>query len=414
MKYVLHQVRAFLSSAFWLLGVAIFCFAGFTSPATAAQDCNATTCNKDTQSDDEYLSCNRSKQACWESNINEAKGQAVTLSNTISILNGQINLQEAQIEQTQVELRQLQRQVKELTDRISGLNISLDRFTETLVKRVYEDYKSSRINADLLLVASDSLTQFLSNYKYLQLTRQQTANAMQQAETQKTDFDQQKVLKETKQTQVEQKQTALEAQQVTLTKQRGEQQFLLSETKNNEVRYQTELAKTLAELEAIQSIIAGKGDESKVKDVNQGDAIASIIVGSSPCSTGTHLHFEVVRDGTHQNPANFLKPIDAAWNNQPDTSFAFGGDWDWPLDNAARINQGYGMTYYARVKRSYGGAPHTGIDMVSKSSGDNTVKAVKTGELYRGSIRCGGGLLRYVKVDHKDDDYSSYYLHINY
>lgn len=393
----------------------LFVWLGFSqkSQVRAAQDCNALVCNKNTQSEDEFIQCNRTKQACWEANISEAKSQAVTLNNTISILNGQINVQEAQINQTETELSQLERQVKELTDRISGLNISLDRYTETLVQRVYEDYKSSRVNADLLLVASNSLTEFLSNYKYLQLTRQQTAHAMQEAETQKTDFDQQKQLKEEKQVEVEQKQAALEAQQATLTKQRGEQQFLLNETKNNEARYQSELAKTLAELEAIQSIIAGKGDETKVRDVNQGDAIASIIVGASPCSTGTHLHFEVVKDGVHNNPASFLKSISANWSNQPDGAFDFGGDWEWPLNDPAKINQGYGMTYYARVKRSYGGAPHTGIDMASKSA-DYTVKAVKSGELYRGSIRCGGGLLRYVKVDHKDDDYQTYYLHINY
>lgn len=379
----------------------------------AIQDCNVNVCDKNSQDQEAYLSCNRNKQMCLEANINETKGQAVTLGNTISILNGQINLQEAQIDQTQAELGQLERQVRDLTDRISGLNISLDRFTETLVKRVNEDYKSSRVNADLLLVASNSLTQFLSNYKYLELTRQQTANAMQLAETQKTDFDQQKQLKEVKQAEVEKKEQALKAQQATLTQQRGEQQFLLTETKNNEAKYQAELAKTLAELEAIQSIIAGKGDETKVRDVNQGDAIASIIVGASTCSNGTHLHYEVVRSGVHQNPASFLKPIDATWNNGTDGPFAFGGDWEWPLNNPAKINQGYGMTYYARVYRSYGGAPHTGIDMASKSS-DTTVKAVKSGELYRGSIRCGGGLLRYVKVDHKDDDYSSYYLHVNY
>jgi murein DD-endopeptidase MepM/ murein hydrolase activator NlpD len=122
----------------------------------------------------------------------------------------------------------------------------------------------------------------------------------------------------------------------------------------------------------------------------------------------------VVKDGSHQNPASYLKPISVVWSNDPDEPFGFGGDWDWPLNDPARINQGYGMTWYARVRRAYGGSPHTGIDMVSKTSGDLTVKAVKDGELFRGSIKCGGGHLRYVKVAHKDSNLSSYYLHVNY
>lgn len=383
-------------------------------PVLAAEDCEAISCSKNSQSEDEYLSCNKRKQVCWEAKISETRTAAVTLNNTISILNGQISVQELQIEQTQTEISQLERQIRELTDRIAGLNLSLDRLGEVLVERVYEDYKTSRTNLNLLLLASDSLSTFLANHKYLELTRQQTTEAMKQAETQKIDYDVQKELKETKQAEVEKKRAALQAQQTNLTKQRGEQQFLLNETKNNEARYQKELEKTLAELEAIQSIIAGKGDESKVGEVSEGDSIANIIVGASACSTGTHLHFEVVKDGVHRDPAGYLKSIDAVWNNSPDGSFGFGGDWNWPLNNPARINQGYGMTYYARVKRSYGGAPHTGIDMVSKTAGDNSVKAVKAGTLYRGSIRCGGGQLRYVKVQHKDDGYSTYYLHINY
>jgi hypothetical protein len=236
---------------------------------------------------------------------------------------------------------------------------------------------------------------------------------MQQAETTKQTYDQERTLKETKQAEFERKQAQLRQQQAELSKQRAEQQFLLTETKNNEAMYQRELAKTLAELQAIQSIIAGQGSESNAGEVKEGDTIASIIVGASPCSTGTHLHFEVVKDGSHRDPAAYLRGIDANWNNNPDTSFGFGGDWNWPVNDPAKINQGYGMTYYARVRRAYGGQPHTGIDMASKSN-NLSVKAVKDGTLYRGSIRCGGGQLRYVKVEHKDDGLSTYYLHVNY
>lgn len=384
-------------------------------PILAAEDCHAIACSKDNQSEDEYLSCNRRKQTCLEGNIREAQNAALTLSSAISILNGQIAVQELQIEATQAEISQLERQIRELSDRITGLNLSLDRLGVVLVQRVNEDYKNSRTNLNLLLLTTDKLNHFLSNYKYLRLARQQTEEAMRQAETQKADYDVQKELKESKQAEVEKKRVALESQQSNLTKQRSEQQFLLNETRNNEATYQKELAQTLAELEAIQSIIAGKGDESEVRNVAEGETIASIIPGASACSTGTHLHFEVVKDGTHRDPAGYLKSIEALWNNQPDSPFGWGGNWEWPLQNPARITQGYGMSYYARVRRAYGGAPHTGIDMVSKDNGNYTVKAVKAGKLYRGSIKCGGGLLRYVRVEHQEDSsMNTYYLHINY
>ncbi len=236
---------------------------------------------------------------------------------------------------------------------------------------------------------------------------------MQLTESQRLVFDEQKQLKEKKQNELAVKKAQLSKQQDQLKKQKADQQFLLKQTQNDEARYQSELAKTLSELQAIQSILAGQGNETKVRTVQEGDMIASIISGASACSTGTHLHFEVSRGGAMANPAEFLRSADITWNNQPDGSFGFNGSWRWPLSDPARITQGYGMTYYAAVKRSYGGAPHTGIDMLSKN-GDLGVKAVKPGTLYRGSIKCGGGLLRYVRVEHSGENISTYYLHVNY
>lgn len=377
-----------------------------------SNSCESIACNQADQ--DEYLNCNKQKQSCWEDKIKEAQNATVSLASTITILNGQINVQQLQIDQTLAEINKLEKEITDLSNRISGLNLSLDRLSTVFIERVQAQYKRQHVSPLLVMLQSSSISQTMSQFKYLSQAQEQTTTAMHQAETQKQTYDEQKQLKEAKQAEVEKKKRVLEQQRAGLTKQRAEQQFLLNESKNNEATYRRELEKTLAELGAIQSIIAGQGAESEVGDVNQGDRIASVIVGSSTCSTGSHLHFEVVKDGVHRDPAGYLKGISAQWNNSPDGAFGFGGDWEWPVDNPAKINQGYGMTYYARVKRSYGGQPHTGIDMISKDSGNYAVKAVKAGKLYRGSIACGGGQLRYVKVDHKDDDYFTYYLHVNY
>jgi peptidoglycan hydrolase CwlO-like protein len=361
------------------------------------------------------LTCNKTKQACWTDKINQKKDVANTLSNTISVLNGQIVVQELQVKQTKLEIDQLNAEIQGLETRISGLNTSLDQLSAVLIQRVQASYKSRRTNPLDILLASDSLSNFFRKYKYLQYTQRHTSTVMKEAEDQKTSFDQEKALKEQKQIEVDKKKQMLQKQEADLAAQRAGEQTLLQQTQNDEARYQAELAKTLAEGQALSSIVAGQGSEEKVRDVNEGDVIASIIPGPSTCSNGAHLHFEVVRGGDNFNPANYLKPLDGIiWNNQPDDPFGFSGDWQWPINNAARINQGYGMTWYARVRRAYGGAPHTGIDMISKTSGDYAVKAVKSGTLYRGSIHCGNSLLRYVKVQHKDSDVSSYYLHVNY
>lgn len=377
------------------------------SQAKAADDC---TC----KNPDNEEACIEEKKACWESKIASSQQQAQSLSSVIANINGKILVQELEIRKTKIEIETLIREIGQLDQRISGLNVSLDRMTENLIARIGQSYKWTQSNPIELLLVSDSLDEFITSYKYLQIAQKHTTKLMKQAEVQKITFDQEKLLKEKKQAEVNNKQVLLESQQQELNQQKADQQVLLEQTKNDEQRYQKELAKTLAELQAIQSIVAGGGDEEKVRDVNEGDSIASIIGGASPCSNGTHLHFEVVKDGNHQNPSGYLKSIGSiVWNNNPDEAFNFSGDWNWPLSDPARITQGYGMTFYARVRRAYGGQPHTGIDMVSKD-GSLTVKAVKNGELYRGSIKCGSGYLRYVKIKHKDSNLESYYLHVNY
>jgi peptidoglycan hydrolase CwlO-like protein len=347
--------------------------------------------------------------------LKEVSNQKISLSTTIQYINTKISLSQAEIDKTQAELDKLEREVNDLGTRIGGLEQSLDVLSGVMLERVSAQYKDQQTNPPEVLIISQGLSDFYKRSKYVKIVQEKTRTIMQKAENQKQVFDEQKKLKEEKQVEVEQKKDQLAGQQKQLAFERVGQQQLLNETKNNEAKYQAELEKTLEEIQAIQGIIAGKGNETEVKDVNEGDTIASIIVGASPCSNGTHLHFEVVKSGVHQDPSSYLSPASIVWNNSPDSPFNFSGGWSWPIDNAARINQGYGMTYYARVKRAYGGAPHTGIDMISKTSGDYTVKAVKNGVLFRGGISCGGRTLQYVRVIHKDDtSLSTYYLHVNY
>lgn len=388
----------------------------FTPAVSLAANCDEISCDKDSQSEDDYLDCNKEKQACLEEKIKETQGQAITLTNTISIINGQIALQQLQIDQTLAEINGLEKDIQNLTERINGLSLSLDRLSQILIEEVNIQYKHKAnpyFELFLAVFKEKSFSDFILNYHYLKKAKQVTAQTMRLAESQRLNYHDQKTLKEEKQQELEEKQVVLQQQQNIFSQQKKEQQYLLNETKNNETRYQQELAKTLNELAAIQSIIAGQGDESEVREVKNGETIASIIAGPSACSTGTHLHFEVVKDEKHRDPAGYLKNVTVIWDNQPDSSFSFTGSWDWPVSDPARITQGYGMTYYARVKRYYGGAPHTGIDMLSKG-GSLSVKAVKEGTLYRGSIKCGSGYLRYVKVEHQDGEMSTYYLHINY
>lgn len=340
--------------------------------------------------------------------ISDVQKEKQSLSSTIKFLDAKISLNEKEIEKTQFEIRMLQAQVNDLGQRIEGLELSLHDLSSTLIERVQNQYKRGTGDGLARMFATTGISNLFKETKYLSQVRAHTQELLLNTEQKRQVYDQEKKSKEQAQREMVALQSKLQVQQKDLQQQKQDKNRLLAVTQNDEKTYQDQLAKTLEEYNAIQSIAAGAGNETEVRDVKTGDTIASIIAGASVCSTGTHLHLEVRKDGALRSPAGYLKNIDVVWR---DSAFALTGSWDWPLNDPAIVTQGYGYTSWSRTG-FYGGQPHTGIDMVSKSS-SLTVKAVKDGKLYRGSVKCGRGNLRYVRVKH-DDNVSSYYLHVNY
>lgn len=380
------------------------------------------SCDKNNQSEDDYLECIKDEQLCWQSKLDEARSQKASLQSTLDILNGQIAVQELEIEKTQTELRILNRQITELGDRLDGLEVSLDELTAVLIKRIQTTYRQQSNKAGPLRVLASQFNRFLTNQKYLQHTQDEVAQQLAQVEQQRANYDQQKQLKQSVQSQITLKNLQLAAQQQELANQRGGVQVTLNETQNNEQEYQRQLAQLQSELESIQAIISGRGNESAVGSIEEGERIATVIQGGSCNSSGTHLDFMVTdNNGVVKNPFNFLtNDVDyincsgyganGCFAGDP---FNPSGDWPWPLNGTIQLNQGHGNTWAVRntwVSRIY--SYHSGIDLVAD---DLSVRAVADGELYRGSFTGSGGCrLRYVKVEHEDDDLWTYYLHVNY
>jgi peptidoglycan hydrolase CwlO-like protein len=382
---------------FLLFGYSVIRLLGYSSPVHADQieDLN-----------------NQIKQ--YEEKIKELSGQRQTLAATINYLNSQISLTQTRIAKTQAELVILEKDIDDLGNRIADLNTSLDDLSQILVRHVRGTYSQSRLNDPVyLFFTSRGFTEFINRYQYLKAVQNNDKKIMKAMEASRQNYDIQKTLKEQKQQEVENLNSILKQQQNKLSNQQTEKQKLLELTKNDEKRYQQLLSQAKAELAAIQNIVAGFGEETKVGDISEGNHIASIIPSSSPCSTGAHLHFEVTKNGAHLNPETYLKPTNLSYDYDtskvPETVNP-SGSWRWPLDDPITITQIYGTTFWTKfLNYDF----HTGIDMKQTGNSGAGVFSVSKGILYRGSIACGSGTLRYVKVDH-GDNLSTYYLHVNY
>ncbi len=342
--------------------------------------------------------------------LEKATAEKRTLETEISRFNTAIAITTNKIYATIKEIEKLEKQIASLGGKIYRLDISLDQLSEVLIERIGETYKKGKIDPLVLFFSSEDFSQFIRRYKYLRVMQLHDRKLMVQMETARTNYEDQKTLKEETQAELELAKKKLESEKVLLNQQKADRERLLEITQNNEKRYQDLLAATRAEIEAIQQIIAGKGDETEVGTVNQGDQIATIISGASVCSTGTHLHFEIRENGDVRNPFSYLKIIDLIDDSGGDPHQGTG-DWEWPLEGSIKFNQGFGTDTAAIRARIVWYSFHTGIDIVSDN---RRVKAVKKGTLFRGAIGCGGGTLRYVRVDHNDSEIDTYYVHVNY
>ena len=340
----------------------------------------------------------------------KAGEQRRTLQGEIGKFNTTIALTTTKIYQTVSQIKTLEAEIKSLLGKIGQLDLSLDQISQILLKRIAETYKKGKIEPVTLLFSSQDFADFVSRFKYLQIIQHHDRQLMIQLENVRTNYEDQKNLKEQRQQELEAAKQKLETQKNLLDQQKADKENLLKLTQNNELRYQELLASTRAEIEAIQGIVAGKGEETEAGQVGEGSRIATIITGASACSTGTHLHFEVREGGSVKNPFSYLRNISLVDQSGGDP-YAATGSWNWPLNEPIKFNQGYGANTAAIRARIVWYDFHTGIDIVSD---DRAVKASKSGTLYRGSIGCGGGTLRYVRVDHQDSGIDTFYVHVNY
>lgn len=379
--------------------------------------------------EDQRPACLSDNISCLKSKIDETSGQVTTLKNTISVLSNQIALLKLQIDQSLLEISNLEKEIDLLGLKIDALNQDLDVLVRSLLARIAELYKLKVISPLSLVFSQEPFAQKMSNFQYLKLTQRQIATAMQMAETQRIEFDQQKTLKKQKQTELEIKRIELNAQKNELVSKEAVQQELLVATKNNEANFQAQLKQQEQEFLAIQAICAGQGVESEIKAVAAGEKIATIISGKSCNSDGTHLHFSVRervfspisnRDEFFcKNPFNYLtnnishqncsSGICDSSSNDP---FVPSGSWQWPMNPTIAFFQGFGSTWAIRNKDWLPYNFHNGLDF----RGSNLdVKAVQSGTLYQGYYSgIGGCKLQYVMVRHQDSNLDSLYLHVNY
>lgn len=351
------------------------------------------------------------KVSCYEGKISENQGRQKTLGSTIAYLDNKMHLTLSQIEKTEKDIKTLEEEINILEVKITNLDTNLSGVSKLLIARVGEAYKRDSFKPAIHLLAAGGLTDFLERAKYLKSAQENDQRLLLEMQQARDENQQQKELKEVKQLELEKLETQLSQQNKSLLQQKMSKSQLLEQTKNDERVYQQLLTAAREEYQAILAIISHKGKETEAGHVNAGDKIASMIQGASCNSNGTHLHFIVGENGSVKDPFDYLSGNIDWTDNSGGDQFNPHGSWPWPVAAKIKFNQGYGVTSFVRERGWY--PFHNGIDINSESG--STVKAVKPGNLYKGSyIGWNGCVLPYVRVDHDENNLETFYLHVIY
>lgn len=330
--------------------------------------------------------------------LDAIQGQQKTLSSTIAYLNDKIKLTELQITETQDKLEILRQEISTLSVKIDRLDENLDRTAQLLISRVGEAYKRLYFKPMYLLLQSGGFNDFFEGNKYLQLAQNNDQNLLLKLQVDRDTNQAQKDIKENKQTELNELQKTLSSQEDSLTEQKQGKEELLSVTRNDEKKFQQLLTAAQSDIASITQALAKGG--VKIGSVTTNDVIGT--VGSSGCSTGPHLHFEVWENskfdsgvmvaGTRVNPKTYLDD----------------GKYQKPVPNyPGNVTTWYGEVYFLGV--------HTGVDIAN--SFGTPIHPIMNGTAYFVSSPCnynisgGSNLGKGILVDH-ENGVASLYWHI--
>ncbi|OGD97553.1 hypothetical protein A3G16_04945 [Candidatus Curtissbacteria bacterium RIFCSPLOWO2_12_FULL_41_16] len=328
------------------------------------------------------------KIAETQAKIEELQKTERDLATQITYINSQIKLTELKIEEAQATIDQLEKEINVLGFRIGYITDSLSRLETLLKQRIVATYQQSFITNLELMLTSHDFSDLILRLQYIKQVQENDKKLLSNLQQTKANYANQKDEREEKQTKIETAKKQLDTSVVLLAKQKKEKDDFLTLTKNDESRYQEELRRLQADAASISQALGNIG--AKIGTVGKGDIIAS--VGSSGCSTGPHLHFEVFTGakveggkiiGSRVDPKPYLE--DAKYQK--------------PIPNYPQnVTTWYGETYFLGV--------HTGIDIADPFG--TPIRAIDGGEAYFTSAPCsynipgGTPLGKGIVVDHKN------------
>lgn len=319
-----------------------------------------------------------------QAKINDLQSQEKTLSSQIGVINNQIKLTQLKIDSTKAQITDLVLDIDTANKKIGKLEQSADQISEVLLNRIKATYVIGSSSSFQTILSSSNVSDFIKRANYLRIAQEHDKKLIYDTVQAKNDYENQKEIYEDKKVQVEKLKKDLESFNTQLDKDKKSKEDLLSVTKNDEAQFQSLLARLKADAASINQAIGNI--QAKIGPVNKGDVVAG--VGSSGCSTGPHLHFEVYTNAKVENGRVVGNRVDPK-------PYLENSSYAQPVPGyPGSVTTWFGEVYFLGT--------HTGIDIANPYG--TPIRAFDSGEAYSTSAKCGynGSTGKGIIIDHKN------------
>lgn len=247
-----------------LLFLLLFCFfVLFLTPRLFAQDGLSSCANSD-----------KTKEiACLEERISQLRQQKNTLASQIQEMDAQVYIKTLTIQKTEQKITETEHEIETLNNRIDTLDSSLTNLSKVLIQRVVKGYKKRVFSFFDLFLNSENMSSLISTVKYQKTTQDNNQKLLIQVQEAKTNYEEQKTLRETKKKELDELVSTLENQKIALRNQQAQKRKLLADTNNDEVTYQSLLAQARAQSTAFSTFFQSTGANSVISADGLGKGI---------------------------------------------------------------------------------------------------------------------------------------------
>lgn len=235
-------------------GVAFLFCPPFVSGVSYDEEIDALNAKIKAQQD--QISAIQKRQQNYSSLIAQKREEQSSLNNQLSILENRVSKAQLDLEETKSQITETELEIKKATIDLENTNRSIEKQKENISSLLKLMYRQDQISTIEILLANDSLSEFLNQAKYLENTSEEVSKSLEDLKTNRENMlSSQEALRAKGADLVSLKQK-LEEKKNSLVYEQSNKEQILQETKYSEQTYQKLLAQAKREQAAAAADIA--------------------------------------------------------------------------------------------------------------------------------------------------------------